>query len=246
MRARATAHTERSNFISDPKPSWVSRRVNEVAKRMPALGVANAIVLAGTLVLVGCLGEEKIAEASANGGPALTPVLAAAAQAPKAPAPKQLTRAEAKRLLVKLGRYPLWAGTDTFGIGDGVWCDSPPKLFGELGNYVKRGLVSVTPGPESTGDNRCRDERGYHFDVELTPLGKKYELGENRGLVDVKLCIGDLGEVTGVVSESDGTSATVEFTLVKRPTPFGEGRCFGQRTESATFRRYDDGWRIVR
>jgi hypothetical protein len=197
-------------------------------------------------MLFGCMGEEKSADAGASGGPALTPVLAAAVEAPKAAAPKQLTRAEAKRLLVKLGRYPLWAGTDTFGIGDGVWCDSPPKLFGELGNYVKRGLVSVTPGPESTGDNRCRDERGYHFDVELTPLGKKYELSENRGLVDVKLCIEDLGEVTGIVSEADGTKATVEFTLVKRPTPFGEGRCFGQRTESASLRRYDDGWRIVR
>ena len=76
MRATAASHIEASDFVRDCKPSWLSRRRSKASNRTPILGVANAIALAGTLMLFGCMGEEKIADAGANGGPALTPVLA--------------------------------------------------------------------------------------------------------------------------------------------------------------------------
>ena len=209
------------------------------ARAMRAARGSAAVLAIAVLALFGCKGDEQAAAQTADA------TMVAAAATPKAHASQELTRPEAKRLLAKHGGFPMIAGTDTFSIGDGVWCENPPKLFGNLQSYIQRGLVTLTPGQESVGDNRCRDAHGYHFDVELTPFGKKYVANQVNGMVDVRTCLEDLGEVTGVASEPGGASATVEYTLVQHPTPFGDGRCKGSRTESAGFRRYDDGWRIV-
>lgn len=195
-----------------------------------------SFVLAGIAVL-GYGREDSASAPSTN---------VATALASRARPSQALSRPKARQLLEQRGAFPKTAGTNTFAIGDGVWCQSPPKLYGQLQNYVDRGLVTVTPGRASVGDNRCRDARGFHFDVELSPVGKKYLLGVNSRLVDVQTCVEELGEVTGVASEADGMTATVEYSVMKHPTPFGDGRCDGTRTESARFRRYDDGWRIER
>jgi hypothetical protein len=221
-----------------------SLREREGMNKSPSLGVAVVVVVVSLgVLLVGCKGEEKVGVPSTITTSSTTSV--APPDTPKTEVPQGLTRPEAKRLLAQRATFPKTAGTDTFGLGDGVWCQSPPKLYGDQQSYVERGLVTLTPGRESVGDNQCREAHGYHFDMELTPLGKKYALGNGPGLVDVKTCIEDLGEVTGIASDPNGMNATVEYVVAKRPTPFGDGRCSGQRTESVSFRRYDDGWRIV-
>jgi hypothetical protein len=200
---------------------------------------AAAVLAIAVTAIFGCNGDEPLVAQLGN----VTSVATAAT--PKAHSSRELARPEAKRLLAKRTDFPRTAATDTFGIGDRVWCENPPSLVGNLQAYVQRGLVTLTAGPESNGDNRCRDAHGYHFDVELTTWGKLYMVGQNAGLVDVQTCVESLGDVTGVSSEPGGTSATVEYTLVQRQTPYGDGRCTGSRTESANFRLYDDGWRIV-
>lgn len=242
--AATTGVDELSLRYDDGLDALMSLRERE-SKAKSSVRVAFVVVVVSLgALLVGCKGgEDKVGAPSTITTPSTTAV--APPETPKTEAPQGLTRPEAKRLLAQRGTFPKTAGTDTFGLGDGVWCQSPPKLYGDQQSYVERGLVTLTPGRESVGDNQCREAHGYHFDMELTPLGKKYALGNGPGLVDVKTCIEDLGEVTGIASDPNGMNATVEYVVAKRPTLFGDGRCSGQRTESVSFRRYDDGWRIV-
>lgn len=167
---------------------------------------------------------------------------------PSAPAPppsssRELSRAEAKRLLTQSGVYPKTADTDTFKAAV-FSCGPHPKLYGAQQQYIDRGLVTLTPGPVTEDRYQCGGEL-YRFDMGLTPLGKKYLVGENQGFIEVKKCVDDLGEVTGVASDPADSGATVEYSVVNTPTPFGEGHCGGHRTQSMHFRRYDNGWRIA-
>ena len=200
---------------------------------------AAAVLALSVTALFGCNWEESVDPQSTSAA------IVAVAATTKAHSSQSLTRPEAKRLIAKHSSFPKTVGSETFGIGDHVWCEVPPKLTGDFPSWLQRGLVTMTRGAETVGDNQCRDAHGYHFDVELTTWGKQYIMNQSGGLVDVRSCLEDLGEVTGIATDPGGASAVVEYSLVQHPTPFGDGRCKGTRTENVRFQRYDDGWRVV-
>jgi hypothetical protein len=85
--------------------------------------------------------------------------------------------------------------------------------------------------------------------IMLTTKGaaeKWPEHSEHGGGWDVVLGSRELVEVTAIVTESD--LARAEFSSRLVPTVAGEalGQIALQQRASATFRRYDDGWRLVR
>jgi hypothetical protein len=95
--------------------------------------------------------------------------------------------------------------------------------------------------------------------MTITSKGKQYAKGEPfrsyYGLCatqQVWASMLEFGAVTGIAEGADSKSATVEYTLERKPTPFGTilGRLanvnVGPETvpQKASFRKYDDGWRI--
>jgi hypothetical protein len=67
--------------------------------------------------------------------------------------------------------------------------------------------------------------------------------------VKVKTFQLEFGEVTGIMEYKDHNQAMVEYTFIKKPTPFGRISYHLDEEkirEKATFMKYDDGWRLVK
>ena len=85
----------------------------------------------------------------------------------------------------------------------------------------------------------------YQHVGTLTERGKQFLVNGNNFKVSKK----EFGTISGIV-ESQGLNITeVRYTVIETPTPFGIAVFElqnGTVEKSATFRKYDDGWRIER
>lgn len=89
---------------------------------------------------------------------------------------------------------------------------------------------------------------------ELTDEGKKYVIGSTKhdnvngnDFIQVKVADLDFGEITGIVEQKEFNTAEVNYTLIRKNlTPFSAAFNINEGTinKSATFTKYDDGWRI--
>jgi hypothetical protein len=66
------------------------------------------------------------------------------------------------------------------------------------------------------------------------------------GFALVATCKEDVAEITGVVNDPGGTTASAEFTTKQDTTPFATpGSCVQGKKLTARFERFDDGWRMT-
>lgn len=95
---------------------------------------------------------------------------------------------------------------------------------------------------------------GYWISVGLTEKGKQYASSDEKGdsferYIDVKVATLDFGEVTGILYQKELNTATVNYTYIRKDlTPFGKiafNLTEGPITETHTFTKYDNGWRIT-
>ncbi|MBL0202354.1 MAG: hypothetical protein IPP81_20015 [Chitinophagaceae bacterium] len=118
--------------------------------------------------------------------------------------------------------------------------------FNMTRNFLKdlqnSGLVSME---SPTGyPNATITENGMKY-VKSKPhsTGNPYETG-----IDVLVASIDFGEITGIIINEGAKTAQVDYTLIRKVTPFGSSRQFklqeSPSNESKLFRKYDDGWRI--
>lgn len=154
---------------------------------------------------------------------------------------QNLSREKAKNLIVEKYKLPKDV-IETFYVIDGTL--GKRFSYDEYEALQKEGLLNFTY------------ERGSStFYSELTEKGKQYAVSgvfdtDNMYIkgVNVKVASLDFGEITGIVERKEYNMAEVSFTLVpSNVTPFGSiafqynGSAISQ---TATFIKYDDGWRI--
>jgi len=134
-------------------------------------------------------------------------------------------------------------------MGFGMVCfpSSAPK-FSEYENMLmelqNKGYINLK---KDQFYNECND---LYTNVELTDKGKKDLLKENEGNYEVKLCEICFGEITGIIEYNEFQVADVKYSLIRKNyTEFGlilsnnikENESY---EKSASFNKYDDGWRI--
>mgnify|MGYP001602824968 CR=1 FL=1 len=183
--------------------------------------------------------------------------------------PGQLSRPQAAKLLQEAPR--IWEGNGvTFGLNEGKQCvQRENAALGQSGTDYKYLLGLATAGFLTIRRLEARDwstDRDYFSDqmkcnpvlgqwitVDLTAKGKatppkKYwfsGIGSAGGHF-LTLAERRFVEVTGITTESDH-DAKAEFTWQWEPTPVGEPLGFSRAPQcaTATFKLYDDGWRLV-
>jgi hypothetical protein len=91
------------------------------------------------------------------------------------------------------------------------------------------------------------------FSATLTPQGQSLVTGPPShsyfgslvsNFIDVKQGQLTLSEITGIVEQ--GITAEVQYTEKESVTPFGAANCISVKpaSKTATFTKYDDGWRL--
>jgi len=94
--------------------------------------------------------------------------------------------------------------------------------------------------------------------LSLTAEGQRYATGEGGGdssfrVVQVWTMVENFGTITGIIQQPGSIQASVKYTVIRKLTPFGEHRTYnnslnanqsGTIEKTATFTKYDDGWRI--
>lgn len=151
------------------------------------------------------------------------------------PMPQTITVAD--RYLKRSWNRPVVGfGTVTLCTYDGeTYADVEQRLL----YYQAQGLISVG---FVTNDGNCP---AIWATVSLTNDGKKYVSAESGGVHQVKVFDLAFGEVTGIQPNEQFTAARADYTLkMINVTPFGGNIALDQVTRSATFARFDDGWRI--
>jgi hypothetical protein len=129
------------------------------------------------------------------------------------------------------------------GFGTVTVCIDEGKKWEEveapLTYYQAQGLLTIA---FERVDGTCP---GVWAKVALTPAGAKHLVAERNGVYQLKVFDLTFGAVTGIqVSEQMGI-ATAEYTLVPRShTPFAGTVAKATLSRTATFSRYDDGWRL--
>jgi len=88
----------------------------------------------------------------------------------------------------------------------------------------------------------------------LTEKGKQYATSEpyktnNMWIkkINVKGAKLDFGQITGILDQKESNITEVQFQLVREANPFGvilRNYTSGTINKTATFKKYDDGWRI--
>ena len=82
------------------------------------------------------------------------------------------------------------------------------------------------------------------YTVTLTDEGKKYLISESDMEFEFKTCELNFGEITGIQMQEQVKVATVNYTIVRKATPFGFNISQGSENRTAVFSLFDDGWRI--
>lgn len=114
---------------------------------------------------------------------------------------------------------------------------------GFLEDLQRRGLVNLGETDNGYPYATITDEGKQYVKSEKHGTGNPYETG-----IDVLVATLDFGEVTGIVVNKETKTAQVDYTLIRKVTPFGLARQFqleeSPSSETKMFRMYDDGWRI--
>lgn len=172
-----------------------------------------------------------------------------------------LTREAAREILTTSGDFPrevLGRFSDDW-IGSYAPSSSKTAFSRKFEELTESGLATYTETRERGGVAWFTVLR-----ISLTEEGlvyarseeKRYEYASAHGLslktVDVVTRTIEFGEVTGIsYTGEDRVVALVEFTEIHTLTPFGRLSGFfpkekeGTVDKVATFRLYDDGWRVV-
>jgi hypothetical protein len=100
----------------------------------------------------------------------------------------------------------------------------------------------VTLGQETRRNGSCTYE---YTTISLTPEGQRYLVAERDDGYAVRTHTLSFGDVTGIRVVKELHAAEAEYTLKSDDlTPFAEDVPAEPVQRSATFHRYDDGWRI--
>lgn len=84
------------------------------------------------------------------------------------------------------------------------------------------------------------------YTVTLTVIGKQYFISESSLEYRLKTCDVSFGEITGIQIQKQFNNATVNYTVIRKATPFGFNISQGSVNKTANFSLFDDGWRINR
>jgi len=150
--------------------------------------------------------------------------------------PKELSRSEAKQLLIESKTYPKVIDYDIY-CSDGRVAN---KVAG--GQLEQNGFVVVSK--VRTGDKPffTFTEKASPFLLETSQRDKEVDIQK------VKLADEILVEVTGITSAEDGKKAVVEYTTrIENISPFAallDREIKSAATRKANFTLYDDGWRL--
>jgi len=120
---------------------------------------------------------------------------------------------------------------------------------GLLSSLEREGLISIAE--ERVEVNRRLDygtRKRYDYEeyyvATLTDKGRAFGEGER-----IKVATIDFGSITGIVERPESHTAKVQYTLTRNNiTPFGRAVNMTEETftQTATFTKFDDGWRIDR
>jgi hypothetical protein len=130
--------------------------------------------------------------------------------------------------------------------------DAMPSPTGAVTESVKAlessGLVTITY--EGDTSRIALTEKGQQYAVGAT-INEPGNDGNGRTtplskVMVVKTTV-DLGAITGITQDEGLKTARVEYTVIVKPTPFGIACGLAPTTvnETVSFKKYDDGWRIV-
>lgn len=164
---------------------------------------------------------------------------------------KDLTRDEAKRLILAQSQYPKAVSDAVFnGRKWGCAVNDSRVVQKEL---VTAGILIVAPTGRQEGPMMgydCADEIWREFQVSLTPASAVWRTGPTEEGPALRECELDFGEITGVETEDHAAVATFTTRYV-RPTPFAKfgrhhERCLSAEAinHTALFAKFDDGWRL--
>lgn len=165
----------------------------------------------------------------------------------------ELSRSKAKDILISELGYPqnepkriiIKDGSVSRYFTIRVWEEYKEAGLLNYGSYgssqSSSGFSKVTLGGDSNG-----------FVAELTPEGEKYYIGTVKGdgitqYINVKLADLEFGEITGIKSYPENSSAFVKYTIKRiNITPFGDLQGLKEETieKGANFEKFDDGWRL--
>lgn len=170
----------------------------------------------------------------------------------------KLTRGKAKRLILKIQKYPIPLTRNipkNYYID--CWCSGWSTCLGgsksdwendskDINLFLNRGLVSI--GEETTPSGECN----YLYKViTITDKGKQLLINETEGGFEVKTSELEFVEVTGVLETENKKEAEVEFTTrINNQTNFAAKEPVGKEPSeliknSVRMVKYDDGWRIA-
>lgn len=176
----------------------------------------------------------------------------------------RLTRSKAEELI--RSKLPANERTVAFELSNRHFCFAqlpvnpclPDAMPVEIRRLRDLGLLTVTtenppPGPLSAGTSY----------LALTAAGQRYAEGAPIGdsehqWIRVVVSQLDFGAITGIVESDASRSATVEFTVLRNTTPFGDNLvpyrypievtpsdlATTTISKSAVLKKYDDGWRV--
>ena len=163
-----------------------------------------------------------------------------------------LSRSKAEKLIKAKYQLPKDEITDFIIWDETFSCLSSTKW--QLLDLQNKGLLTYSEIINSYGvAGGCKGD--------LTAKGKEYAVSDiyndvdNNGVhfadkkINVKVAKLEFGEITGIQEMKQFNTAEVSYTLVRKDiTPFGEVfKCVeGKENKTATFKKYDDGWRIER
>lgn len=177
---------------------------------------------------------------------------------------KDLTRKEAERLILAKQHYPQ-AIQSFIDIPVGTFWTCNASSFAAKPAIIRardEGLLRLTytgnSRPDSVCNNKSRTRSEVHF--ELTPAGEALvatrsprRLKDSPDKAYFRACELEFGGVTGITFNDTRTEAYVEYAeRYARPTSWvddtNSGKCIEGRTlpRRARFRKYDDGWRLLR
>ena len=124
---------------------------------------------------------------------------------------------------------------------------------------VTEGLVTTRMEPPWSNPNAEPWMLRPTSRTSLTDKGKQFAVGEPFVLksgsgplqesIMIKLALVDVGEVTGITTGDVAGTMMAEYTLVRKPTPFWKVFKINPAIttmQQAYFKKYDDGWRLVR
>jgi hypothetical protein len=158
---------------------------------------------------------------------------------------KELTREKAKQALLDKYHFPNHEEKEFQAF---MGYDATPKERRPWDQLVQEGLLSYQTG-----------ESGWYLFASITDKGMEYVTSQRKegpfgnkafGMTNVyklRTCEVSFLNVTGIQQIPNENKAEVVYSVQISPTPFGK-HLFklsdGELSRKATFKKYDDGWRL--